>query len=829
MHPRRHCERSRTPARALHSNQSRVLLLDNYDSYSTNLVHLVAKVHGREPLVLPNDAYPTWEQMRSALPAFGAVVIGPGPGHPSCAADFGLCRDSYQSGLPVLGVCLGHQGLAHAFGGDVVRGEPAHGLVSEVEHDGTGLFDGLPSPLRVTRYHSLHVSKRSMPAPLRVTAACVDDGVVMALAHDSMPLHGVQFHPESVCSEYGEQMIANFLRLAALSRAGNDGDDDGADVTRESAVANAVPAAATAARPPPPPPPRRHLLVREIDHHRRLDAARVFASLYGAAPLSFWIDARAPSPAAPPGQARFSYMGCGGGPHSSLLSWRADGLAEVMSSGGSAHRTADFAAALRSLLAEWSDAAPTRGLPEALEFRGGLVGVLGYESWAWLGPAASAPELQAVHDRRVPSDALGYVSRLLFADRLLAIDHRSDKIFLLGLCDEGTRGSVASAERWMSRTARAIRRIAAAGAAAATDSAASAAACSAAAGDTNEIARFACARGEAAYLSDIGRIQQCLAAGDSYEVCPTTQIRCTSHAPPPLALYKSLCALNPAPHAAYLRLDPHRLCSGLPACLPAASDSLPLSDAADRLLPSAAGARPSSAFEGARSLGPGGIAVCSSSPERFLRVAASGLVECKPIKGTAPRGATADSDRVAAQRLETAPKERSENLMIVDLIRNDISRVCAVGSVVVPSLMAVESFASVHQLVSTVRGQLRPSLDAFDAVGAAFPPGSMTGAPKVRTMRIIDELERGVPRGVYSGALGFFSTHGAADLSVVIRTATFDERGVSLGAGGAVTVLSDAHDEWREVNRSSMAVAVMRARMHQGRIEITCSLPTDCM
>ena len=208
----------------------------------------------------------------------------------------------------------------------------------------------------------------------------------------------------------------------------------------------------------------------------------------------------------------------------------------------------------------------------------------------------------------------------------------------------------------------------------------------------------------------------------------------------------------------------------------------------------------------------GEVSLVSASPEQFLRVTPEGLVETKPIKGTRPRGDDEESDDALRDELLSSDKERAENLMIVDLMRNDLGRIAEVGSVEVTSLLAVESYAQVHQLVSTVRGRLADGVDRFDAIAACFPAGSMTGAPKLSATQILDRLERR-PRGVYSGAFGYLGLDGAVDLAMVIRSIVIDRDGSTIGAGGGITALSVPEEELAEVMvKAAPLLAVLGVR-----------------
>jgi para-aminobenzoate synthetase component 1 len=191
------------------------------------------------------------------------------------------------------------------------------------------------------------------------------------------------------------------------------------------------------------------------------------------------------------------------------------------------------------------------------------------------------------------------------------------------------------------------------------------------------------------------------------------------------------------------------------------------------------------------------VVVVSASPERFLHVSANGRVETRPIKGTRPRGVGPEHDAALGQALAESAKDRAENLMIVDLMRNDLSRVCAPNTVHVSELFSLEHYATVHHLVSTVVGELGPGRDAIDLLRAAFPGGSITGAPKLRAMEVIAELEPS-RRGVYCGSIGYWSVTGDLDTSIAIRTAVFQEGRVYFSAGGGIVADSDPEQEYLE-------------------------------
>lgn len=692
----------------------RVLLIDNYDSFTYNLYQLIGEVVGQPPTVVRNDT--PWAELR--FDQFDAAVISPGPGRPDNDRDFGVsARVILDSGLPVLGVCLGHQGLCHLFGGEVVNApEPMHGRISPVHHTGADLFAGIPSPYDVVRYHSLAVT--SLPDDLE-ELAWTEDGVVMGVRHRRLPLWGVQFHPESISSTHGHDLLANFFTLAA-----------------DHSASAAAPAADAE-----PQRPHYDLHVQHLDINP--EALAAYRSLFADGEQGFWLD----SSSVVDGLSRFSIMGNGEGPLAEHVTYHvADRQVVVRRSDGTVARIRQpFFDYLDDQLRAREVPAPD-GLP--FEFNLGYVGYLGYELKAETGGTDA-------HQSDTPDAAL------LFADRALVLDHATRTSYLLALSISGSMDSAAQAEAWLAATAETLAALPAAPTVPAPKLTLSGPAMT----DPDIGMNVELRHDRAAYLKRIDECFDEINAGESYEICMTNMV--TVHTQiDVLPTFEHLRRVSPVPFGALLDF--------------------------------------------------GDVAVLSASPERFLSIDLNGAVEAKPIKGTRPRGADATEDRALVAELRDNPKDRAENLMIVDLLRNDLNTVCSVGSVHVPKLFDVETYAAVHQLVSTIRGTLAPGRSAVDCIRAAFPGGSMTGAPKVRTMEIIDRLEQG-PRGVYSGALGWFSLSGASDLSIVIRTLVVDSGRVSFGVGGAVVALSDPDGEFDETVVKSRAM--MTALAATGRQE----------
>jgi len=673
----------------------RCLLIDNYDSFTWNLADLIGRAFGQAPQVLRNDAAP-WDALQADA-RYDCIVVSPGPGSAVRAADLGLSRRAIgESALPLLGVCLGFQAIAHAHGGRIAHApEPVHGRPARLRHDGRELFAGLPQELQVIRYHSL-IAAAPLPPELEATAHS-EDGLIMALRHCRRPQWGVQFHPESVLSEHGLAMIGNFRDLVRRHR--------GAAMLGWREAAEPAPANPPAPTPITTPAPTLRVWLRPLDPAP--DAETVFAQCYAQSPHAFWLDSQVAD------EAGCSFMGAAD--PDDVLSYRVGDDDAALSAGQA------LLARMRAELAH-AVAAPAQPLP--FEFRGGFVGYFGYEAKALFdgerGHLAAAPD--AVWMR---------------ARRFIAFDHAGGRAWALAVADAAGEDA---AQRWLDDTAARVR---------ALPAPAPPPRAPAMAG-----LEVAMDLGHDDYLAAIGECRRAIVEGESYQVCLTNHFRVQARLDP-LALYRRLRRGNAAPFGAYLRS--------------------------------------------------GAQHVLSTSPERFLRVDRAGRIQAKPIKGTIRRAEDPALDAQYAQALAGSGKDRAENLMIVDLMRNDLNRVAVRGTVEVPRLAAIESYRTVHQMVSTVEARLRPDCDLVDLLRATFPGGSISGAPKRRTLGIIDRLERSA-RGVYCGSIGYLGYGRVADLNIGIRTLAYDGREVSFGAGGAITWLSDAQAEFQEALLKAEAV-----------------------
>ncbi|KAI7822426.1 ADC synthase [Kickxella alabastrina] len=745
----------------------RTLLVDNYDSYTFNLLQLLLELGQTDDqiLIIRNDQY-TWEHVRDhILPFIDNIIISPGPGNPLCKSDFGICHDLIRSSGsfegPILGVCLGHQGIAAAFGGYIRQCVvPVHGQICTVRVEekkdksgcpgGIGLFDGVPPVFKVVRYHSLTVSEDEFPESLEVLARATGSvkTLIMALRHKQRNIFGVQFHPESVCSEYGARIVGNFHQITRHS--GPNIPKDVLAMSLRASDSCVWQRKAVSER-------QMRVVQRSVtlancgNNNGSGDVGgALFEHLYSADPMPLWLDSARPADSA---AAKLSVMASAA---------TQDGGITVRYSVADRRVSISFWTWMQRMV----DCTQAGEVP-GVGFVGGWLGYFGYEMKAECMAAAGPGDRLGSGNEAAPMPD----AQLSFVDRCMVVDHSvSPPVAHVLALVAANRPQAKHKQHQQQQEGKEDCRLDPS-----TVEDPLAAPC-AGNSDKSTPVDLQADLGCTAYLGAIARAQELIAQGETYEVCLTTQFRASTLGPQTSQqmqqLYRHMRLVNPAPFGALL-------------------------------------------WYGDISVG-----IASCSPERFLSVSSGRIVEMKPIKGTCARAPEPkptkapnpmllraqwlEDDRQRAQDLRMNAKERAENLMIVDLIRHDLNWI-APGRVKVTRLMDIESYASVHQMVTTVRAQLDKHVGAVAALAHCFPPGSMTGAPKLRTTQILDSLEPG-SRGVYSGCLGYFSVCGRADWSVVIRTAVVQCGELSVGAGGALTILSNAQDEWAEVETKLQAV-----------------------
>ncbi|CAL1695205.1 unnamed protein product [Somion occarium] len=734
------------------SEVPRFLLIDSYDSFTHNLAALCRRaIPGCIVHIIRNDDIPL-DQLTPLLRHFSAVIVGPGPGSPGHDADVGVLRDIWKMAgddlIPIFGVCLGLQSMALAFGATIHRlNVVKHGQISRIYHDDNELYEGV-GDVHAVRYHSLHVMLDGSK-DLECLASA-DDGkenglVVMALKHNIRPFWAVQYHPESVrTSGGGEDVLRNFWRLAQNWTASRHRQvrpwDADVEVTIGKPWPNLQRLSHTSITP--------HLTVAtHVLEHIKLTIPDICEAIGVASEDSDFVLLDS---VAQPG--RFSIIGCLD-QSSTRIAYQLDEHDVVKVTRHGRTTAEQFGSQdIWTWLADFMRPRRAAGGEESIPFWGGLVGYMSYE--------VGVANLGAVTPHRTPPLASPKHSdiNLVYVDRSIVMDAMTGKVYLQTLREHD--------HSWLEALAVLLEFR--------SFSPGSQRSHAPRAKPASQMKVSVLLPDKDTYTSRIRRAQEYLFAGDSYELCLTAPSRISvnnSSGNGRLSswdLYKTLRRRNPAPHAAYLRLNSSIL--------------------------------------------------VSSSPERFLSYSRPHGTVCqlRPIKGTVRKGPSV-TRAVAEEALVGSPKEVAENLMIVDLIRHDLHGVVG-DNVVVKQFCGIEEYETVWQLVSVIEGQAASENDHYEmgweVLRRSLPPGSMTGAPKKRSVEILHTLED-EPRGIYSGVFGYWDVGGGGDWAVTIRTCfkydARDQRQDShqsgpdlhdewmLGAGGAITALSDPEAEWEEM------------------------------
>lgn len=715
----------------------KTLIIDNYDSFSRILFQYLWEINGSEPLFLENNSCSLAELKKLR---FDNIVISPGPGHPGREGDFGICAKVIQTFLetPILGVCLGHQGLGISAGAKVVRAQTVmHGKPSRILHSSEGIFQNLPNGFLAIRYHSLVIEKATSPKNLIITATSEDDDQIMGIQIKNRPAFGVQFHPESIGTEGGKRLLENFRRLSethlGLEKIILSSQTDGISsdvkslgtpfITENKSFATFTPKNLSS-----------NLLQINLPW---LDPEIVFESLFQSkesftSPV-FWLDSLTQ---AVEGERLISYMGSGKnvlelGNKTSEFKIFQPGQNNFLLHKSFSGDPFDF---FESNLSD----TVTEGLPN--EFRGGWVGYFGYElNQSTLGLKVAPENLVASVEKKTMPLGL-----FLEPDRIMEFDHQTKTVHVFL-----PKTSIGEAPvEWLGKLSHLWEKLSVEGEQGPVKFPQKlfASVCESAAKKRSALS-WKLFTPQIAYEKSIRNLQSAIREGESYEACLTNQLTCEAEIHP-FKVYQILRRTNPSPYAAYLQF-------------------------------------------------PQGT-ILSASPERFLKLGSDGEISSRPIKGTRKRGKSEIEDQELIQELKQNPKDKSENLMIVDLVRHDFGKICEMGTVQVADMMKVEKHPTVLQLVSTVSGTLAAGKNALDAVRACFPGGSMTGAPKLRTVQLLAAEEKR-DRGVFSGALGYLGQNGSMDLGMVIRTLVFQSGTYTIGCGGAILSESDPTSEFEEI------------------------------
>ncbi|KAL0253800.1 hypothetical protein I308_101177 [Cryptococcus tetragattii IND107] len=734
----------------------RTLVLDYYDS---------------------SDKY-TWDEFqRLVLPNIDCVILSPGPGRPDNPADIGFALQLLRRHpVPILGVCLGHQAIGVAFGGKIINTPKiTHGHVIPVApvQPPIGLFasplfdaDG-KTQFDVVVYNSLTVDPITLPQDLDVTAWSIPSpdrpASIQGLRHRLYPIWGVQYHPESISSTCGSSLLVSFLdEVHKINNRPTSYPSLLPSIISSCAYRVVKAGSTTTSHEPLLTAPASSSKLKKVNKAfdglgKGLATEDVFQRLRKReeAVAEIWLDGQTPTRPSTSSLASPSF----------LLTYSLTTRTVTLHRAGSSPSTLPLPE--DTTFWEWFSAgqeAITRNLHSDLEprmsgWRGGWVGWFAYEMkeesltgyrrrergegeekvdacWGWTDRFLE----------RTPEEE--WVARGVIRQGADQLDGIKDCEMLGWLQKKGIVLG-ATEDEWKNYIQSVSNLLDTAG-----ESPAS-----------SPLPKFHPFSSGDAYQKQIDACREAIRQGESYELTLTTSFSSTPSSFDPFALYLHLRKFNPAYYSTYMNF-------------PTLSTS---------------------SLQGGS--GMQGITILSSSPERFLKINSSRQVEMMPIKGTRARvkeGQWRREDERRGRELVEDVKERAENLMIVDLIRSDLLSCCIPSTVTVPKLIALESYG-VHNLVTTVQGTLADNVGSVEAVKRCFPPGSMTGAPKLRSVQLLDGFENHQRRGIYSGALGYFSVDGVTDLSVVIRTIVVEGNRLSIGAGGAITWLSDREKEWDEV------------------------------